>query len=304
MNPFRGLSQNLFLKLLSLAFAVLLWFFVVLEDKVEKEVPAEIKIKNIPQGLILVKKPPEFVMVHVNGPRSILRNLERNPLTITLNLEDFGPGKHLIKIKAKYLNLPAGLKVIKITPPQIEIVLEKVASKTVPVEPGIYGSPPPGWKIVSIQVKPKKVKVSGPQSVISKLKRVRTKAVDINGATKDIKKEVSLNLPPLVKAEPDKVELYVKIVEHIVTREIKDLPVQVLGLKKKFKIKLYAEKVDVVLQGPERVLKTLSDLEIEAYIDVSHLAPGRYWLKVKLRVPPEIKVLKVEPAKIRARIFR
>jgi len=303
VNPFRKLSQNLFLKLLSLAFAILLWFFVVLEDKVEKEVPAEVKIKNIPHGLILVKEPPKFVIVHVNGPRSILRNLEKNPLSITLDLEDIEPGKHLLKIKPKHLNLPAGLKVIKIVPPQVEIVLEKEAQKIVPVEPGIYGSPPPGWKIVSIRVKPKKVKIYGPQSVINKLKRVRTKAVDINGATKDIKKEVPLNLPPLVKAEPQTVELYVKIVEHIVTREIKDLPIQILGLKEGFKIAISAKKVNIVLQGPERILGAFSSFGIEAYVDTTGLSPGKHWLKVKLRVPPEAKILKIEPSKVRVRIY-
>ncbi len=304
MNPFKGLSKNLFLKLLSLAFAILLWFFVVLEDKVEKEVPAEIKIKNVPHELILVKEPPKFVIVHVNGPRSILRNLERNPLKITLDLRDLGPGKHLLKLKARHLNLPAGLKVIKIEPSRVEVVLDRILQKTVQVEPGIYGSPPPGWKIVSIQVRPKKIKISGPRSVVSKLKRVRTQAVDINGATKDIRKKVPLKLPPLVKAEPEKVELYVRIVEHIVTREIKDLPLQVVGLKKGLKARVSPKKVNVVLQGPERLLGAFSDLEIRAFVEAQKLSLGKHWLKVKIDVPSGIKIIKIEPFRVRIQIFR
>ena len=298
MNLFRGLSQNLFLKLLSLAFAVLLWFFVVLEDKVEQEVPAEIKVSGVAQDLVLVKKPPTYVTVTVNGPRSILRTLEKNPLVIRLNLKGLGPGKHVIKLKPKYLDLPAGLNVTKINPPQIEIVLERIAKRTVKVEPGIYGSPPPGWKIVRIKVKPERVRVYGPRSVVGKLKVVRTKAVDISGATQDVRKEVPLNLPPLVKAEPETVEIYVKIVEHIVTREIKDLPIHVLGPKEK--VKLSNPTVTLLLQGPERLLGAFSDLKIEAYVDARNLKPGKYLLTVKLKLPPGVKLLKMEPRRVRA----
>ncbi len=302
MNPLRGLSQNLFLKLLSLFFAVLLWFFVVLEDKVEKEVSAEIKVKNVPRNLILVKKPPSFVTVYLTGPRSILRTLEKNPLTIKLDLKDYEPGKHVIKIKPKHLNLPAGLNVSRIDPPQFEIVLERLARKTVKVEPSIYGSPPPGWKIVSIKVDPRKVHVTGPKSIVSKLRKVRTKAVDISGATADVRKKVPLNLPALVTADQKEVEVYVRIVEHTVTKEIKDLPIHVVGPKRK--VKLFQTAVTIILQGPERLLGAFSDLKIEAFVDVSRLKPGRYWREVEIKIPPGIKLLKVEPKRVKVQILR
>ncbi|NPB09799.1 MAG: YbbR-like domain-containing protein, partial [Thermodesulfobacteria bacterium] len=125
MNPLDFFSKNIFLKLLSLAFAVLLWFFVVLEDKVEQAVQVEIRVKNVPEKLILVKPPPKTITVYVTGPRSILRNLTHRPLVLTLDLEDFKPGSHTIFFREKDIDLPAGLKVIKIEPSQVEIVLER-----------------------------------------------------------------------------------------------------------------------------------------------------------------------------------
>ncbi len=302
MNPFDLLSKNFFLKVLSLSFAVVLWFFVVLEDKVEQAVQVEIRVKNVPPKLILVKPPPPSITVYVTGPRSILRNLTHRPLVLTIDLEDFKAGSHTLFFREKDINLPAGLKVTKIEPSQVEIILEREVEKTVAVEPGIYGSPPPGWKIAEIEVIPKKVKVCGPKSIVYRLRRVRTKPVDINGLTGFVTRKVPLDLPDLVQVKgPSLVEVRIKIVEHVVTREFKDLPIQVRGAKTK--VDLSRQTVNTILQGPERLLGPFAKTRVEAFVDVSELKPGRYLLEIKLEIPPGVKLLKLEPKKINVKIF-
>ena len=299
------LTKDIFLKLLSLAFAVLLWFFVVLEDKVEQVLTVHVKVKHLPKNLVLVKPPPRTITVYVTGPRSILRTIRR-PLKFKLDLEDYKPGRYIIslserKIKRK-IKLPAGLKVIKIDPKQFEIVLEKEVEKVVPVEVGIYGSPPQGWKVVKIEVIPDKVKVYGPQSIISRLRRVRTVPIDINELTGSVKKRVPLDLPDLVKVKGDNtVEVHIKVAEHIVTREIKDLPLIVKGAKSN--IEYSTKKVTTILQGPERLVGPFANLKIEAYIDVRGLKPGVHKVKVQIDLPPGVKLLKVEPREVEVKIL-
>ncbi|AEH43960.1 YbbR family protein [Thermodesulfatator indicus DSM 15286] len=298
MNPFRFFSQNLFLKILSLAFAILLWFFVVLEDKVDKEITAQLKLVNIPQGLVLVKEPPAFIYVKVSGPRSILRNLEKNPLVITLNLKNFEAGRHIIRIRPSKLNLPAGLSVKEISPSQVEVVLEKEAKRTVKVKPVIYGAPPPGWKIEKIEVSPSKIKIRGPRSLVFRIREIPTKPVDISSLTGEIHREVLLDLPPLIKTDRKTVEVIVKIVEKIVTRELKDFPIRVVG-NKKGPVKVTPSKVNIILQGPENVIGAFTaEKKIKAIVDVKNLEKGKHVVEVKIILPPKVKLLKIEPRKI------
>ncbi len=294
MNPLNFFRQNIFLKILSIFFAVVLWFFVVLEDKVEQVVEVVINCKHLSEKLVAVKPPPEKILVKVVGPRSILRNLTRHPVSLTLDLKDFGPGSHIITIHNKDLSLPGGLDVIGIEPKEFEIVLERLISRKVSVEPLLEGSPPFGWKVAKVEVKPNKVRIVGPESVILRLRKVKTKPIDISGCTGEVVKITEVDLPDQIKSvSPRLVKVKIKIIENIVEREIKDLPVKAIGIKKK--VNLVPQSIFVRLKGPERILGPFAETKIEAIADLSNLQAGKHRVKIKLSIPAEVKVLKLRP---------
>ncbi len=294
MNPLNFFRQNIFLKVLSLFFAIVLWFFVVLEDKVEQIVEVGINCQHLSEKLVAVKPPPDKILVKVVGPRSILRNLTRRPLSLTLDLRDFGPGSHIINIHKKDLSLPAGLEVISIEPKEFEIVLERLITRRVSVEPLLEGSPPFGWKVAKVEINPDKVRIIGPESVILRLHRVKTKPIDINGCTGEIVKITELDLPDQVKSISTKlVKVRIKIVEKVVEREIKHLPVKAIGIHKK--VSLVPNTIFVLLKGPERVLGPFSETKIEAVADLHNLKAGKHKVKVKLSMPAKVEVLKLRP---------
>jgi len=302
VNPFRFFSQNLFLKILSLAFAILLWFFVVLEDKVEKEITAEIKVTDIPAGLVLIKEPPAYVYIKVMGPRSILRSIEKKPVVVVLNLKGLGVGKHRIKITPRMLDLPAGLSIQEISPDEIEIVLEKEARRVVKVKPVIYGTPKQGWIVDEIKVSPDKVKIKGPRSLIYRIREIQTRPIDITGLYGEVKKIALLDIPPMIKADHDRVEVTIRFKEKIVTREIKDLPIQIKGLPKGRHATLEPSKINLVLKGPERLLGAFAELKIKAYVELKKLTPAKQLLEIKIELPPGVKVLELEPRKIKVNL--
>lgn len=301
MNPLNFFRQNIFLKILSLIFAIILWFFVVLEDKVEQDVEVFLHYQHVPKGLILVNSPPEKVRVKVVGPRSILRNLTRRTLFLNIDLEDLDRGKHLLTLHPKDISLPAGLEIIGIQPEKIEIILERVASRLVAVEPMLEGIPPSGWKVAKVTVVPSKVRIRGPESLVYKVKRLRTKPIDITGLTGEVTKTVELEVPDMITVFPSAmVKVKILIKEKIVEREVKDLPVTPVGASTP--PKLEPDKVSVVLRGPERLLGPFSELKIKAEVDLSHLKAGRHLVPIRLQLPPEIKILELRPKRITVRI--
>ena len=50
---FGALTENLMLKVLAFVFALILWFFVVGEQKIEKAYPVPLELSNVPEGLIV-----------------------------------------------------------------------------------------------------------------------------------------------------------------------------------------------------------------------------------------------------------
>ncbi len=297
VNPLNFFRQNIFLKILSLVFAIILWFFVVLEDKVEQDVDVFIHYQHVPKGLMLVNTPPNKIHVKVVGPRSILRNLSRKTLSLNIDLSEFERGRHLVVLHPKDIPLPAGLEIIGIQPEKIEIVLERIASRLVPVEPMLEGSPPSGWKLVKVTVIPSKVRIRGPESLVYRIKRLRTKPIDISNLKGEVVRVVELEVPDMLTVLPSalvKVKLLIK--EKIVEREIKDLKVNAQGASGPVKLK--PSKICVLLRGPERLLGPFAELKIEALVDLRGLKPGQYRLPVKIKLPEGIKIIDVQPKKI------
>ncbi len=297
MNPLNILKQNIFLKILSLIFAIILWFFVVLEDKVEQDVDVFVHYENIPRGLMLVNTPPIKIHVKVVGPRSILRNLTRKTLYINIDLSELEPGHHFIVVHPKDIPLPGGLEVIAIQPKKIELVLERIVSRLVPVEPILAGSPPSGWKLVQVSVIPPKVRLKGPESIVYKIKRLRTKPVDLSNLTGEVTKTVELEVPDMITVIPAPiVKIKFLIKEKIVEREIRDLPITIQGAQGPITLK--PQKVSAILRGPERLLGPFASPKIKAFVDLKGLKPGRHRVPVHISLPSEVKLIRLQPKKI------
>ena len=83
---FRLLSENLTLKLVSLAFAVVLWFFVMGERRHEVSHIVPVTYKGVPEGLIIANQVPGSAEVAISGPRALLSHLAVGDMAIIVNL--------------------------------------------------------------------------------------------------------------------------------------------------------------------------------------------------------------------------
>ena len=90
MVNFRNLLlNNLFLKLISLFFAIILWFYitpVVSRDTLEMNYALPLQLKNIPEDMIVTGKVEDHINVRLKGRQSIIRDLEPDELNVSLNL--------------------------------------------------------------------------------------------------------------------------------------------------------------------------------------------------------------------------
>ncbi len=187
------LTENWMMKLLSLVFALVLWFFVMGEQDLEKGFAIPVELSNLPEELIVSNEVPSLLDVRISGPRSVLMNLDSGELAIDIDLDGLSTGVTSYKRLEERFNLSRNLKVTRTSPSIIEVRLERVRAKRVPVKVIVGDDPPDGFKIVAVTAKPSHVTVSGAGSELKLVNEVLTDPVQIPEVSEDIP-EVNENL--------------------------------------------------------------------------------------------------------------
>jgi YbbR domain-containing protein len=190
-------TKNLFVKLISVFLAVILWYFVISERGGETALSIPLDFRNIPSSLIIFKNPVESINIRVSGPVTLLRGLSPRDVKAVIDLSDAKPGVSTFGIQTELITLPRGLKVTMVSPASIMLRFDKLFKKTVLVEAMLVGKPFEGYKITGVWVDPTAVEIAGAQSELKGLKKIFTEEVDVSGLKKDTIKKVGLSLEGL-----------------------------------------------------------------------------------------------------------
>jgi len=187
------LSENWILKLLSLIFALVLWFFVMGERRQEIGFSVPLKLENIPQTLMVANEVPNLVDVRISGPRTLLMNLSPQDISISVDLKDLKPGLTSFKRLDEKLNIPSALKVTRLSPSFVDVKLERIKEKQVPVVISVEGEPAAGFRLVETKLSPAKVVVVGAEGELKDIREVPTEAVSLTDVTESFSLMVPLN---------------------------------------------------------------------------------------------------------------
>ena len=175
------LTENWVLKLISLAFAVVLWFFVIGERNLEVSYIVPLEYQGLAKDLIIANEVPSSVSVRISGPRALLMNQSAGDISIAVDLKGLPAGVTSFKRLEESLNLPTGLRVTRISPSYVDVKLERIREKSVPVRVVLTGTPVPGFMVTKTRVEPDQVVVSGAGSELKSVSEVVTESIDLTG---------------------------------------------------------------------------------------------------------------------------
>lgn len=179
-----GLFHNPGTKLLALAIACVTWY--VLSGQRRERISVRsyripLSIVNVPAGTMIVSPLPDAVDVRVRGNFTPLRQLEPGKLEAVIDLLDAAPGEKRYILEPADINVPREVEVIAISPPEIRIVLDAVAEKTLPVVPEIEGEPSPGSRVEEVTAEPRTARLLGPAKTLSRMTSIPTEPVSVEG---------------------------------------------------------------------------------------------------------------------------
>jgi YbbR domain-containing protein len=265
-NRLRDLfTTNLAYKGLALAFALMMWVWVQSEQVVEDR--ARVRLDwRLPDGLALVEPPLESATVSVEGVRGFVRGVRQKQLSMLVDLSKAREGEVSLDLTERPVTgLPGEVRVVSVAPESLKVQLDRVLKRRVNVTPVTHGDPATGYRLGRVTVKPDRVELSGPSSVLRGLTEVGTDTIELGGLREDAEFEVGLALRPgqLTPTVEGRFTVSVRV-EPIVKERSFEVPVVVEGDAWKATI----ERVTVTLSGPTDRLDAVDPADVRAVVHV------------------------------------
>ena len=173
----RFASQNLGLKVLALALAVAAWWFVAGESKVLVSFNVPLEIRNVPEGMTITNMPERQVEVRLTGPSSLLSGMRPSEISAGVDLTAARAGRQLFTLDDRAVKVPTGIKVQRIFPPSIEVVLDRTERRMVAVKARIGGGAAVRRRVSKVEIDPPSVEVEALPDEFSRMPVVYTEEV-------------------------------------------------------------------------------------------------------------------------------
>ena len=178
LQVFRGFaSRNLGLKLLALALAVAAWWFVAGESKVLVSFNVPLEIRNVPKGMTMTNKPERQVEVRLSGPSSLLSGMRPSEISAGIDLAAAHPGRQYFTLDDRTVKVSPGIKVQRIFPSSIEVILERTEERAVTVAARIGGGAEVRKRVLGVEIDPPSVEVEALPEEFSRLTVIYTEEV-------------------------------------------------------------------------------------------------------------------------------
>ena len=188
------IKKNFWLKLFSLIFAVIIWAYVVGGTKRDAVYTAGLAIEHLPKGYAVSNTLPVKIHLKLRGSRIALMKLNKK-IIFKINGYSLLAKKNTIILGSAYLNLPNGIKIIKIRPRIVPVIISRIITKYVKVFPVTVGALPNGYILKSMRVFPQYVMVRGPRDIVDHLSVITTMKINLDNIGKNKLLTVSLRKP-------------------------------------------------------------------------------------------------------------
>jgi YbbR domain-containing protein len=294
------LVRNKGLKALALLLALALWFAVGGEERTEATLNVALELVNIPHNLMVTSDVPSSLQVQVSGPRSVVRKLSQSHLVHTIDLSGFKPGYHSIPLKAGSFSSLRGVTIARVQPNPLYLTLAATMTRTLPLKPVLEGSPPKGYEVTGVRLRPEQITVQGPYGELADLKFILTVPIDLSNLTASATLTTDLDLKNFHLAPKERVPILadIQIAVKRGARTISGVPVTAAPQP----ARLQPAQVTLTLHGPLPQLKDLKPEDLKATVDTKNLKPGRHRLKVSVQLPDDIRLQSLIPDTINAQV--
>ena len=180
----RRFTDNIRTFLLALVLGVSVWVSAVTgADPDEVRIYPDtvmLKVIGLDPSLIITSDRPKEVEVTLRAPNSVWEQLtaQDNSVQATLDLSGLGAGEHLVDVQLRVLAAP--YQIVLADPATVTVILEPLATQTLPIDISLSGLPAIGYQAGDVNILPTEVAISGPESLVNRAVRARV-SINLDG---------------------------------------------------------------------------------------------------------------------------
>ena len=293
--------SNFGLKALALIIALGLW--LAGHRDIERAIEVPVEFRNLPSDLMVSDNRVDYVVLRLMGPRTLVSTLDSEDLKLSMDLKGAKSGPASYPLGAHSFNIPRGVTVARITPPVINLRLEPVLKRALPVTVRFTGGPPAGYKVSRTTVEPRTVSVQGPADDVKRLASVETVPIDIEETNGVLKRKVRLSADgKALSFSPDQVDVAITVDEEETTRDFDRVEVQAKGFDGAYTVS--PRSVYLRLSGPRQALDKLALGLDQVYLNLKGLGVGEHSVPLTFNLPAKFSVVEQKPQRVKVRITK
>lgn len=286
------LKNNSKIKIISLLSAMVLWMYVMAivdpeETKLFENIPVTITNKNELNERDLVIYPEQELTtnIYVTGKLSNLKKVTKDDINVYGQINNPLEGNNEI-----YLKVSTSQRVnYDFKNPVMIVTLEKIISEDKSIKVDITGSGKNNVDNIMLQDNIDKVSISGPRSLVNKVKRV-VGTVKVNGELNDFSQSIKLepvdakgNVVEGIELEKDLVNVNITLLTQ------KTVPITLkLSDNGESGVNYTMSQNTVTIKGKKDIVDSINDIETQP-VKLSEISPGTS-KDIYLQVPSGITI--------------
>lgn len=309
----KRLTNNFGLKILAVVFAIILWLIVVNVEDPDRTTLMTVPVTIENEGYLTeMGKTYEIlrnanVSFTVSASRSVLKELSESDFTAVANMENINEQMTMVPITITASRYANQIEISRrASAGYLHISVENLVTEKFTISPELEGTPAEYCYIDETKVNPKRVTVTGPESVVSRIETAQVH-ISVEGAEENVvtNGEIELLDENGETVPQDRLSLNrTKAAVDVVIMMGKSVPLQIqtIGtLQEGYMLGSVSSSVEQVhLTGPPEVLDQISSLEITSQqLDISaRTTDFKTVINLLNFLPEEVSLAEGEPANV------
>lgn len=318
-NIRKWLATNTRTKIWIFIFTVVLWFFVILNNRYSYSFSAKLETRNIDPTKTLTEKLPSQIQASFSGKGIDLFYLlfsRQKSFKFIVDCQsikkfyDF-PLNDYFQNNSDKVIIPRGANVRLdhiIWPETLRVVLDALETITVPVKPVLELNLAPGYILVdSLSIIPDSVTLSGPRLFVRQYTEIPTEKIVLKNISGSISQVVALDFIPKNNIHLNiKSVRYEQKVNQLGERELTNIPIIVTNLSPDQKVEIIPSTATLTISGGIEKLKMIQPEDIRIMFDLAKdWRPNQSYYTPTIELPPGLSAWrKLTPETFEIRIIR
>lgn len=295
--------KKLPLFIVSFVIALIIWVGVSLSYEYYYTLSLPLKITNLGNESAIAEELPEKMTIKLKA-----RGWKLAALLVSGSNEFLiDARKDTGKVTLKVANavdengwLTSDIQVLEYQPSVINLRLERLIWKNVPVIPDIESNFKNGYGMAGVVViQPDTISVAGAKSFIERLRFLTTEKYIFNNLTAPTTEIIPVEHPNHIMVYPQSVSVTVDA-QKIVDKEFQEIPVEVLDVPGDRQVLIIPDKITVGVEGGVSLLGSINPALIKAELSYKDIVSDSLGFVIpKVTVPQFLRVLSQKPERLR-----